>query len=310
MRTKLKYGIGIFLALIILSLFMYFNFLQPRWRYIIIHHSSTELGNVRIFRNGHEARGGAWYFNDPMLYHMVIGNGNRLKDGYLDLGTRWRRQQLGGGCCTFKALSRAKKTTDLFKAFSEYYNFTGIHICLVGDFEKDQVSPAQMSTLCSVVTSLCRRYDIPAYAIRGHKEVQLAPTNCPGKHFPLERFRKQIATNLRAGIRGRKVSLYTWKIRTVNFCPLLGLLFGEYYYSSFLLLIDLGLFFLFYRIALRLLGISLFARIKKEKKNINVHKEKHEYTEAIDTESSIPYKRENKQSLPNEKNICQTVKPL
>lgn len=256
MIKRFKRLSGYLLSTFILIVFLYFNFLKPRWKYIIIHHSSTELGSVRIFRNGHKARGGAWPLNDPMLYHLVIGNGNKAGDGELQPGRRWSNQQLGGGCSSAKGISRIKSFPDALRAFSEYFNFTGIHICLVGDFEKTKPSAAQMATLKETVAVLCRRYHIPPNGILGHKNVQLAPTDCPGKIFPLERFRREIAANLKSGVKAKVPSLLTWKIRLINFWPVWGILLGEVYFSSFLIILDAALFFLLARIALPLVWKS------------------------------------------------------
>jgi len=253
MFLRIKRASGWFLAALIALLFLYYNFVKPRWKYIIIHHSSTRLGSVRIFRNGHEERGGAWPFNDPMFYHLVIGNGHGSGDGELERGRRWLRQQLGGGCCSLKGLDRVERISDLPLAFSDYYNYTGIHICLVGEFSKNPPSGAQISTLCPVVEKLCRRYRIPPERILGHRDVQMAPTDCPGRAFPMERFRRQIERRLNTRLEGRKVSLFTWRITLVNLWPVLGFFFGEYYFATALLLFNLFLAFLFIKAALPLL---------------------------------------------------------
>lgn len=252
MIKRFKRLSGYLLSILILIMLLYFNFLKPRWKYIIIHHSATELGSVRIFRNGHKARGGAWPFNDPMLYHLVIGNGNRAGDGELQAGLRWSNQQFGGGCSSIKGVSRIKSFPDALRAWSDYFNFTGIHICLVGDFEKTAPRAVQMAILKDTVTVLCRRYHVPPDSILAHKDAQLAPTNCPGKNFSMDKFRSEIATNLKSGVKVKVPSLVTWKIRLINFWPVWGILLGEVYYSSFLILLNAGLFFILARIALPL----------------------------------------------------------
>jgi len=255
MSYRIKRTSGYLLTAILGITFLYYNFVKPRWKYIIIHHSSTKIGSVRIFRNGHEARGGAWLFNDPMLYHLVIGDGHGAKDGELQKGGRWLHQQLGGGCCTVKGLWRVRKLSDIPRAFSAYYNITGIHICVVGDFAKRKPTAAQLATLTSVVEILCRRYHIPPERILGHREAQLVPTDCPGRYFPLKRFRTQIARRLKMRMRTRKIHLFNWKIRLVNFWAVLGILFGEYYFSLVFILFDIGLVILFIEIGLPLMRV-------------------------------------------------------
>lgn len=245
--------IGIILTIIIVSVFVYYNFIRQRWDFIVVHHSATKFGNVSIFYNGHKARGGAWFLNDPMLYHLVIGNGQRAGDGELQAGGRWRRQQLGGGCSSAKKLMDARTIRDFFRAWSDYYNFKGIHICLVGDLDSARPTPQQMETLTNVVEALCRRYRIPSWHIMGHREAQVSETACPGKRFPLAQLKSDIARRLRQPSKAKVPGLFNWKIRLMNFLPLLGLFFGEIYYSGLLLIVDAGLAFLFIRIARPLL---------------------------------------------------------
>jgi N-acetylmuramoyl-L-alanine amidase-like protein len=250
---KIRRPAGFILSSLLIIIFLYFNFIKPRWKYIIIHHSSTKIGGVRIFRNGHEDRGGAWLFNDPMYYHLVIGNGHGAGNGELQKGVRWKRQQLGGGCCTLKGLSKVKKISDLPKAYSDYFNFTGIHICLVGEFNEKDPSTKQLAMLSSVVMELCRKYNIEPGRIRGHREVQMAPTDCPGSHFPLTRFRNQMRKCIKCGLKGRdNPHLFNWKIRIVNFWPLLGILIGEVYFSMTLMIFDIILLILFFKLTLPL----------------------------------------------------------
>ena len=238
MRRIGKLGLIVFMCAVCLWL-LYLNFLMPRWRYIIIHHSATDLGSAKIFWNGHEARGGAWPGNDAMLYHLVIGNGRGSDDGVIEAGTRWRCQQFGGGCASVKGWKDAKSFPEYLKAASDYYNYTGIHICLVGNIDKQSPTRRQLAALSMLVNDLCRRYNIPHHAVIGHREAQIAPTGCPGKRFPLAVFRRQTGRNLHLG-RGRTGSgVVTWKVRIINLWPVLGLFFGEYYYSLSLLILDI-----------------------------------------------------------------------
>jgi hypothetical protein len=138
----------------------------------------------------------------------------------------------------------------------------------VGNFEKTAPSAAQMATLKDTVTLLCRRYHIPSNSILAHKDAQLAPTNCPGKNFHLDHFRKEIAGNLKSGLEVKVPSLLSWKIRLINFWPVWGILLGEVYYSSFLILLNAGLFFLLARIALPLVWKSRIG--KKETVPIDI----------------------------------------
>jgi hypothetical protein len=277
LNLYIKRTAGYLLILFISYLFFHFNFLKSRWDYIIIHHSATKFGSVQIFRAGHYARGGAWPFNDTMLYHIVIGNGIGTGDGELQEGGRWLCQQLGGGCRSVVYNFHPKNIRDFFRTWSDYYNFKGIHICLVGDLSTTHPTPKQMATLTAVVDTLCRRYHIPPRCVLGHKDAQITTTECPGTNFPLNQFRAGIEDQLRREPKVKLEKLFTWKIRVMNFWPLLGFFFGEIYFAGFLLILDIGLIFLFVRIALPLAQIR-----RMEIKETPAIEEKLEKSEKID----------------------------
>jgi N-acetyl-anhydromuramyl-L-alanine amidase AmpD len=66
------------------------------------------------------------------------------------------------------------------------YNTEGIGICLVGNFDRQPPTAAQMTSLEILVLALSRRYEIPLDRIVGHGE--LKNTQCPGRLFPMEKF--------------------------------------------------------------------------------------------------------------------------
>src|SRR5437016_939088 len=55
-----------------------------RWRYLYIHHSQTPAGNAITLG---QATGG-------LGDHFVIGNGDGLMDGEIQVGQRWNQQQV------------------------------------------------------------------------------------------------------------------------------------------------------------------------------------------------------------------------
>jgi hypothetical protein len=130
------------------------------WRIITVHHSATLEGGAKQFHRDHIRRhigGGGGLF-----YHFVIGNGTFTKDGEIEVGIRWHRQ---------------------VKALRPY----DIQICLVGDFNRQQVSEAQLSSLATLITVLREQYHIPLDHIRGHRDIRGKHTDCPGKNFPFQR---------------------------------------------------------------------------------------------------------------------------
>lgn len=136
------------------------------WKYIIIHHSATDVGSAAEINKAHLTRG--W---SGVGYHFVIDNGTAGKgDGQIEMAPRWVNQQKGAHC-------RAGGM-----------NEKGIGICLVGNFSKDRVSEKQMSSLTYLVDKLRMFYKIPKKNIIGHGGVSGAHTECPGKYFPWKSF--------------------------------------------------------------------------------------------------------------------------
>lgn len=141
------------------------------WGYIIIHHSATDVGNALTFDYVHSKKR-KW---SGLGYHFVIDNGTSdKKDGHIEVSPRWLHQDYGAHC----------------KA--DGMNYKGIGICLVGNFDNEYVSSAQMESLMYLVNILKKYYNIPDSHIMGHGQVPGAVTDCPGKNFPWEEFRSRI----------------------------------------------------------------------------------------------------------------------
>ena len=144
-----------------------------RWKYIIVHHSATEVGNAESFDKGHRKRG----FWNGLGYHFVVDNGTGgTRDGQIETGHRWNHQMDGAHC----------NASDM--------NQKGIGICLVGNFDNEEVSPSQFNSLVWLVRQLQMKYKIPASHVLRHNEVpgKRGKTDCPGRRFPTSAFRKQI----------------------------------------------------------------------------------------------------------------------
>jgi LysM repeat protein len=127
------------------------------WQTITIHHSATSVGNAGSFDRTHRRRGMGGLF-----YHFVIGNGRGSGDGEVEVGWRWKKQEY------------AKRPQD-------------IQICLVGNFNYQSPTPAQMNSLSELIRILQKQYNIPYGNIRRHKDVPGAVTECPGRKFSLYR---------------------------------------------------------------------------------------------------------------------------
>jgi hypothetical protein len=145
----------------------------PReWTSIVFHHSATGAGGAQRFEAYHRAQKG-W---QSLGYDFVIGNGTATPDGAIETGPRWRRQESGA------------------HANSTEYNEHGIGICLVGNFDLQPPTPAQLAAARSLARELARRCHIPPERLFGHGQIREGGgTACPGKLFPLEDLRRQIA---------------------------------------------------------------------------------------------------------------------
>lgn len=146
---------------------------KGRWKYIIIHNSGTRQGNARIFGNYHKR---VRKMQNGLAYHFVIGNGTSSGDGEIEIGPRWP-QQLNGG-----------------HVASDYLNNIAIGVCFVGDFNRDQITPAQMAALDELIVYLRGRVGKikgkPAIVVP-HKNINPKPTDCPGKKFPYQTLKKK-----------------------------------------------------------------------------------------------------------------------
>jgi len=142
---------------------------NPQWKYIILHHTATDMGNAKTINRLHGERG----FWNGLGYHFLIDNGTLGKgDGQIEMSPRWIRQQCGAHC-------KASGMNDV-----------GIGIGLVGNFNQESPTPNQIQSLIFLVRTLARYYRVPACNILGHGEVNDAHTECPGKRFPIDRIRR------------------------------------------------------------------------------------------------------------------------
>ena len=120
------------------------------WKHVLIHHSATRSGNAARFDRFHR-RTKKW--RDGLAYHFVIGNGHGSKDGFMEVGRRWRRQVPG------------PHSGDIAM------NEASIGICLVGDFQREQPTVNQMKTLVELTRSLQQEFDISIENVLLHREI-------------------------------------------------------------------------------------------------------------------------------------------
>lgn len=137
------------------------------WKYIVIHHSGSSVGNEDIIEEGHLKRG----MENGMAYHFLIGNGSaHLGDGEITIGHRWKYQLHGG------------------HSHQDYLNDYGIGICLVGNITRKKPTAKQMQSLAELVSKLQTQFNIQDDNIHGHGEFFGEDTDCPGTLFPWKDF--------------------------------------------------------------------------------------------------------------------------
>jgi hypothetical protein len=147
---------------------------NPRWQLIVVHNSGTRQGNARVFDYYHKH---VRHMQNGLAYHFVIGNGTSTGNGQIEIGDRWRRQINGG------------------HVHSDYLNNIALGICLVGDFNRDQPTRAQLDCCEELVRYLrqrCGKIDNHFPFVRPHREVNPPRwgTDCPGDAFPYSWFRR------------------------------------------------------------------------------------------------------------------------
>jgi len=135
--------------------------LHRAWRYILIHHSATDVGSAAQFDAFHKKTRG-W---EGLGYDFVIGNGTGSGDGQVEVGYRWTEQKVGAHAGP-----------------NNPRNKDGIGICLVGDFTKTKPTAAQMRALARLCNFLAAYCGIPRENFLLHGDVR--DTTCPGPNFP------------------------------------------------------------------------------------------------------------------------------
>jgi hypothetical protein len=147
---------------------------RRRWQFIVVHNSGTRQGNARVFDYYHKH---VRRMQNGLAYHFVIGNGTSTGNGQIEVGDRWRRQINGG------------------HVHSDYLNNISLGICLVGDFNRDQPTRAQLEACEELILYLrdrCGKTERGKIPVKPHREINPPrwPTDCPGDDFPYSWFRR------------------------------------------------------------------------------------------------------------------------
>lgn len=159
----------IFLAMLLLYFFIDYWIREMRWRYIVVHHTASDIGNMEYYRRIHmEERG--W---PDVAYHFVINNGSyNTSVGEVEESGLWKSRSIN------------------YSTKISYLNYFGIAVVMVGNFDEHEVPPLQKEALVNLLTRLSLKYDIPPERILGHREVW--NTKCPGKYLNMIEIREKV----------------------------------------------------------------------------------------------------------------------
>lgn len=136
-----------------------------RWHYVYIHQSKTPQGNAMTLGKG---------LPDGVADHFIIGNGDGLTDGELQISQRWNHQD---------SAASASKTIKV--------DPDCISICIVGDLDRAAPTPMQLARLGQLVQALQLRCRIPASHVEWVTEPGSRQAGL-GKLFPAASFREQL----------------------------------------------------------------------------------------------------------------------
>lgn len=129
-----------------------------RFSAIVIHHSASSVGNYRSIADFHRKEKG-WA---DAAYHLILSNGStEIPLGFLEASGRYR----------FLTPSAATR--------SMYYNLRGLHICVVGDYDRRAMPAALKAALADAVHQLQAKYWIRDDKIMFHRDC--SSSSCPGR---------------------------------------------------------------------------------------------------------------------------------
>lgn len=174
-KIKKVYIVLIFIIFIVIiyniSLYIW---KEKRWRYIVIHHTASDIGNLEYYKRLHQDERG-W---DNIAYHFIINNGTfQTVPGQIEESDLWKERKSG------------------YSTKNWLVNTFGIAIVLVGNLENRPPLPQQYESLLNLIEKLAKEYNIAPERIFGHREIQ--NTKCPGRYLNMAKIRLEIKERLK-----------------------------------------------------------------------------------------------------------------
>jgi hypothetical protein len=159
---------------------------RTRWNAIVIHHSGTPAGDAASIARMHGDEGLA-----GLGFHFVVGNGQGLPDGFIEVGPRWNSQLPGAHVASRRATDGSRLVSLRADASAEQLNLHAVGVCLIGNGESRAFTDEQLKSLTALVRELQQQCEIPASRVFMHS--QLVQVASPGGKFPHEMFALQLS---------------------------------------------------------------------------------------------------------------------
>ena len=162
---------------------------RARWTSIVIHHSNTPAGDansVARLQGATDASG--------IGYHFIIGNGQGIADGSIEVASRWNRQEPGAHVAAIAKSSNPPVTVLLVSnknmPSADELNRHAVGICLIGNGDRRPFTDNQMRELATLVRRLQRELNMSADKVFLHSDV--AGVSSPGRFFSAADFEAQL----------------------------------------------------------------------------------------------------------------------
>jgi hypothetical protein len=157
LRTIIKF-LGIFLTIFIILFGLWAISEKLRFNAIVIHHSASAVDNYQSIAEFHKNQRG-WR---DAAYHLILSNGStEIPLGFLEATSRYR----------YLSPSVATK--------NRYYNLRAIHICVVGDYDKQEMPAGLKAALADALRQLQKKYWFADDQILFHRDCSTSA--CPGR---------------------------------------------------------------------------------------------------------------------------------
>lgn len=191
---KISKFLGVFLAIFVILIGVWSISERLRFSYIVIHHSASTVDNYQSITAYHRKERG-WR---DAAYHLILSNGSTdVPLGFLEATSRYRY------------LSHSVATK------SVYHNLRAIHICIVGNYDNQEMPDRLKAALADALRQLQGKYGIADDGILFHRDCSTSA--CPGRFITKEKLEQWLTSETARcpdylKVQHRKVIGRDWKI--------------------------------------------------------------------------------------------------